>query len=257
MQPRFLLFSFPGIPNVRCAFGQRIGDDPGGNISLLAGDRAKAIAARKSLLEALAPLGLEDLAEVRQVHGCEIAANPEATGMAPDPDSLVEADGMMMEMSEMSEAGRAANPGLLIKTADCQPILVAHKSGRRIMAIHAGWRGNRANFPGLAIERFCEACKILPRDLMAVRGPSLGPANAQFVNFATEWPEEFRPFLDGRLCMDLWRLTRSQLEAAGIPARQVFGLDICTMENAAQFFSFRRDKSPGRQGSVIWMANLP
>ena len=41
-----------------------------------------------------------------------------------------------------------ARPGqaLIIKTADCQPILLAHKSGKYVGALHAGWRGNVQNF---------------------------------------------------------------------------------------------------------------
>lgn len=241
MKSRFLLFSFPGLPHVHCAFGQK----GAGNISLLAGD--DAIAAREGLLRDLAPLGLEDFAEIRQVHGCEIVKIDEGSGLAPDPSSLREADGMISE---------APGIGLMIKTADCQPILLAHKSGRQIMALHAGWRGNRADFPQIAVERFCAAYGLSPKDLLAARGPSLGPARAQFVNYEKEWPEKFRSFLDDNLCMDLWALTRAQLEAAGIPARQIYGIDICTMENAKQFFSWRGEKSPGRQASLVWRSAI-
>ncbi len=246
MKACFLDFAFPGIANVHCVFTGRFeGAAPlAGNISFRAGqDRAKVLAAREHIVARLVPRGLENLAEAHQVHGDELLVEPAVTGL--EPADLPEADGMM---------SRQKNLGLVIKTADCQPILVAHRAGGRIMAIHAGWRGNRANFPQRAVERVCATYKLEARDVFAVRGPSLGPANARFVNFEKEWPEEFRPWLDEQnRCMDLWNLTREQLQAAGIPARQIFGLDICTLANREQFFSYRDNKCPGRQASIIWI----
>lgn len=247
MQTRFLNFKFPGIANVHCVFTGRLeGQDPlAGNISFLAGeDRAKVLAARQNLLASLEKRGLENLSEAHQVHGDGLLIEPAASGL--EPEHLPEADGLVT---------RQKNLGLMIKTADCQPILVAHRAGGHIMAIHAGWRGNRANFPQSAVERFCENYKLDARDIFAVRGPSLGPGNAQFVNFEREWPDSFRSWLDEKSrCMDLWNLTRAQLEAAGVPARQIFGLDICTLANREIFFSYRDNRCPGRQASIIWIS---
>jgi copper oxidase (laccase) domain-containing protein len=51
--------------------------------------------------------------------------------------------------------------------------------------------------------------------------------------------------------MDLWRLTRSQLEEAGMNPERIFSLDLCTA-SLPQFFSHRRDKPTGRQANLIW-----
>lgn len=40
--------------------------------------------------------------------------------------------------------------GLLIKTADCQPVLLAHRSGRHIAALHAAGEATVAIFPARA-----------------------------------------------------------------------------------------------------------
>ena len=53
--------------------------------------------------------------------------------------------------------------------------------------------------------------------------------------------------------MDLWGLTRRQLQRAGLPERQIYGLDLCTASNNGQFFSYRREKRSGRQASLIWI----
>lgn len=263
-------FRFPGVPRVWCAFqgrsavtsggpgrsgGPAVPPLPplpwsGGNISFNAGDDpAATAAARAALLACLRPRGLHAWAEVRQVHGDVMVDEPPAPPAAALPDYRMagapEADGMLT-----STPGR----GLLIKTADCQPVLLAHRSGRHVAALHVGWRGNRCDFPASGVRRFCALRGLDPADIFAVRGPSLGPARAEFVNFAQEWGESFRPWLDAAtLRMDLWSLTRSQLERAGVPPRQIFGLDICTSLNADRFFSHRHDPRSGRQASLIWI----
>lgn len=222
----------------------------GGNISFNAGDDpAATAAARASLLDALRPRGLSTWAEVRQVHGDALADEP------PAPPASALAD-YRMEASPEADGMLTATPGkgLLIKTADCQPLLLAHRSGRYVAALHVGWRGNRCGLPASGVRRFCARYGLDPADIFAVRGPSLGPARAEFVNFASEWGDGFRPWFDAeRHCMDLWGLTRSQLGSAGVPPEQIFGLDICTSLNAEHYFSHRHDPRSGRQASIIWI----
>jgi len=168
---------------------------------------------------------------------------PNATDASADP--MQEADGMATSRPGL---------GLLIKTADCQALLLAHASGRHVAALHVGWRGNRVDYPGKGVREFCARYGLNPAELSAVRGPSLGPAAAEFVNFTAEWGPKFLPWFDtGRQTMDLWRLTRHQLEAAGLLPERIFSLDLCTYSLPDILFSYRRDKQCGRQGSVIWM----
>ncbi len=235
-----LPFQFPGIPGVGCAFSMR----GFGSVSL-SGDEKAASAERRSSLPSL--LGVQAFAEVHQVHGVRTVFEPEAQDPASTPSE--QADGMA-----------TSRPGLalMIKTADCQPILVAHESGRFVMAVHSGWRGNRQDYPRIAVEQFCEHYHLEPRELWAVRGPSLGPAASEFVNFDSEWGPDFLPWYDGaRRTMDLWMLARHQLESAGIMPGRLLSVDLCTFDNADLFFSYRhfrqRGSRDGRQGSFIWI----
>ena len=52
--------------------------------------------------------------------------------------------------------------------------------------------------------------------------------------------------------MDLWGLTRYQLEQAGVPPAQIYGLDFCTLSNPKLFYSYRR-KDAERQMAAIWI----
>lgn len=249
MSVSYIPFVFPGVPQVRCAFqtragGVSLGAFGGGNISFNVHDDPAHVAAnRRSLLESLRPQGMTAWAELMQVHGDGFVFEPEAVPC--ETSVTAEGDGMA-----------TARPGLalLIKTADCQPILIAHKSGAYIAAMHAGWRGNRCDFPITGVARFCERYGLEPHDLLAVRGPSLGPGKAEFVNFDREWGEPYRPWFDADgKTMDLWGLTRSQLERAGLLPRNIYGLDLCTAGNNGQFFSYRCARSSGRQASLVWI----
>jgi sulfite reductase alpha subunit len=144
---------------------------------------------------------------------------------------------------------------LSIKTADCQPVLVAHKEGRHIAAFHIGWRGNRLRFLQSGIAAFCGRYGLDARDLLAVRGPSLGPQRSEFVNYGKEWGPDFANWFNARdKTMNLWRLTRDQLLETGLPDEGIFGLDLCTASMPDSFFSYRRDGICGRQANVIWIA---
>lgn len=229
-------FVFPGLPRIRCAFTTR----HAGNLSLYrAGtgdeDRDETLAARETLAEALK---IRSWTELRQVHGDTFVINPNPTPL--DKEGSIEADG---------HATDRKNHALCVKTADCQPILLAHPDGY-VAAVHVGWRGNLIQFPQSAVADFCSAYSLDPGDVRAVRGPSLG--HAEFVNFHREWPPTFAPWYDqATRCMDLWALTRRQLAAAGIRANHIYGLDLCTLTLNRTFFSHRKGDT-GRQMGIIW-----
>lgn len=244
MDMSFLPFAFPGLTNIRCAFGLRGaagGPFGGNNISLDVGDDAAAVVAnRKSLRDTL---GFDTWQEVRQVHGPQMIFDPEPGSI--DEPGVLEADGLA-----------TARPGqaLVIKTADCQPILLAHKSGRYIAALHAGWRGNVLKFPATGVRDFCEEYDIAASDVLAVRGPSLGPGKSEFTNFGQEFGPEFEDWYDeATQRVNLWRMTRDQLVSAGLNPADIFSLDLCTMSLPEMFFSYRREQVCGRQASLIWI----
>jgi len=244
-------FRFPGLSGVRCAFSTRVLDAaaPGAsrppfdalNLSFDVGDEPARVAANRRALAAR--LGLAQWCELRQVHGDALRIEPAPTPL--DAAATLEGDAM---------ATARRGLGLAIKTADCQPVLLAHAAGRFVAALHVGWRGNVLDLPGSAVARLCAHYGCGPADLFAVRGPSLGPANAEFTGFDREFGPAFADFYDpaGRT-VDLWRLTRHQLERAGLAPSRIFGLDRCTFADPGAFFSYRRARPCGRMLSLIWL----
>jgi YfiH family protein len=244
-----MAFRFPSVPGVRLAFGMRTlapaaaSDDPfaGGNISYRVGDDPDRVTKTRQAFRDL--LGFSSWHALKQVHGPDMVFDPQADTLCePSPR---EADG---------QATSLPGAALVVKTADCQPILVAHASGKYVAALHVGWRGNVMDFPGSGVAAFCARYGLSPADCLAVRGPSLGPAAAQFVNFEAEFGPRFAAYYDpASRSVDLWRLTRDQLAGAGLRLENIFGLEICTFASL-HFFSYRRSRTSGRQASFIWIA---
>jgi YfiH family protein len=228
-------FVFPGLPEIGCVFGTALC----GSIRLSApGD--DIVAARREAL--LAAVGLAHWVELCQVHKDGFIVDARAT--RTEIPSALEADG-----SCTRERGLA----LLVKTADCQPLFFAAGDGSAVAALHVGWRGNAADYPAVGLLRFCEAYGLDPAEVLAVRGPSLGPGASEFVNFGKEWPATFALWFDAeKRTVDLWRLTREQLMRAGMRAGNIFSLDLCTRSLPGLFFSHRRGDE-GRQGSLVWI----
>lgn len=245
-----IAFRFPGLDKVSCLFTTRRGGVSlppfdAANYSFDVGDDPASVAANRRALAA--SLGLCAWHECRQVHGDALHIEPAPLGLEAFCGGPASLEGDALATSQPGQA-------LCIKTADCQPVLLAHEAGRFVAALHVGWRGNVADLPGSAVARLCAHYGCKPSELFAVRGPSLGPDAAQFNNFEAEFGAGFREFFDpARQVLDLWRLTRVQLEGAGLRPERVFGLDQCTQSSPGDFFSFRAARTTGRQVSLIWI----
>lgn len=244
MSPMILDFHFPDLPHVGVAFTTRLGGGSTGafaeaNLSLDVGDDPAAVRANRRAVQER--LGFARWQELTQVHGTAVLPDDGADTLKRG--SARQGDGLMT-----SEPGVA----LVVKTADCQAILLTDTGGRYLAALHCGWRGNAAAFPLHGVRAFCAAYGLDPSEVLAVRGPSLGPGASQFTNFEAEWDPMFRRYFDPTTRrMHLWQLTRDQLMAAGVPGRQIFGLDLCTASSPL-FFSYRRERTTGRQAALIW-----
>ena len=55
----------------------------------------------------------------------------------------------------------------------------------------------------------------------------------------------------GRYLANIYDLARIRLNSMGV--QRIYGGQYCTVEQAEQFFSYRRDKQTGRMASLIYM----
>ena len=235
-----LLASFPELRHG--FFTRRGGVSPAPydslNLGFSLGDQSEAVAENRRLVQQA--LGFDSLASARQEHGCREAVFPGNPGGSTGA-------GQAADILFTDQPG----VGLLIKQADCQAV-VLYDPGRRVLAnVHCGWRGQVQDVLGQAVARLTARFGCRPADLYAALSPSLGPCCAEFRHYRQEFPQPFWKYQVRPNYFDLWRLSLDQLLAAGLRADRLDLAGLCTRCRSSEFFSYRRDKITGRQGTVI------
>ncbi|GAB7003759.1 peptidoglycan editing factor PgeF [Nocardioides sp. AN3] len=222
---------------VDLAFTDRLGGVSGApfdelNLSVAGDDDAKAKAENhRLLLDDFAPRAR--LADLYQVHGREVVvASP---GERPHADGIVTT---------------AYDVVLMVRAADCVPVLLADAEAGVIGAAHAGRQGMALGVVPATVQAMrdlgathiaawigpsiCGSCYEVPealRDEVA----AVEPASAS----TTRW---------GTPALDVAAGVRAQLERADVAVED---LGACTRERA-DLYSFRRDgAAAGRQAGVI------
>jgi len=152
---------------------------------------------------------------------------------------------------------------LIIKTADCLPVLLVDEKKRVIAAAHCGWKGT---LRGL-LEKVIEGMKVHygsdPASILAAFGPCISGrcyevgTDVRQSYAAAGFPDSlFRP-VPGRTSkylFDLAAANRLQLLRQDVKAKNIYAANICTHCDA-QYPSYRRDKdATGRMLSFIGMA---
>jgi YfiH family protein len=203
----------------------------------------------------LAGVPPEDLRLLRQVHGRTVVAARRGTSA---PWGRPEADAVISDDPSVA---------LVVRVADCAPLLLADARTGAVAAVHAGWRSTMQRIVGATIDALRAAYGVRPEDLVAAVGPSLGACCGEM---GEEVVEAFRgaghddAALDAwfmrspgrRPHFDLWRANRDQLEAAGVRPDAIHFSGLCTRTHADVFHSYRASgQAAGRMAAVI-RANL-
>jgi hypothetical protein len=214
-------------------------------------------------------VGADHFGRLHQVHGAAVVVykrdESSPAGAIPTADIAITDD---------------HNVAVAVQTADCLPLLLVDRQRGAVAAAHAGWRGLAAHVPETTVGKLSASFGSNPADLLVAAGPAIGAccyevgedvrakfADAGFTAAQLDrWfreqplmlpdnppmptlPADRRPdhwFFDGWSCM------REQLEAAGVPAGQIFLSELCTASHDAAFCSYRRDgKAAGRMAGVI------
>ncbi|MGA8245601.1 MAG: peptidoglycan editing factor PgeF [Nocardioides sp.] len=227
---------------VELAFTDRHGGVSGApydslNLAWGGGDDPDALAEnRRRLAHDFAPDDV--VAYLHQVHGGEVVVADEsaATGWTPPP-----ADALVTTVPGVT---------LIVRAADCVPVLLADDEGRVIGAVHSGR-------PGLA-------ARVVPATVATMRRLGAGRLTAwigpHVCGLCYEVPEAMRDEVAavepasrattswGTPSLDLGAGVRAQLERESV---EVVDLSRCTRESP-DLFSYRRDgRESGRQAGII------
>lgn len=191
----------------------------------------------------------DHVASLNQVHGREVVTvRGEVPRERPEADALV---------------SRSPDVALVVRAADCVPLLIADRQTRAVAAVHAGWRGTAARVAVAAVESLTREFGSRPEDLIVAIGPAIGPCcyevGPDLVDaFAAAGHERYlidRWFLTPRekkMRLDVPGANRDQLVLAGVREENIHVSGLCTAMHLDLLTSYRVEKEKaGRIAGVI------
>jgi len=215
------------------------------NLGGSVGDVPDAVSENHERLCAALDLPRAALVSSRLVHGDSVAVvtGQERATLVPHTDALVTAD---------------SDVYLLVRCADCVPVLIVDPVRRVVGAAHAGWRGTLAFIAAKTAHTMVEAFGSEPSDLRVGIGPSIGPCcyevgedvvDATCASFGANAGSLLRR-RRGRTVLDLWEANRQQVAALGVRHIAVSG--VCTACQVRDYYSHRAEAGrTGRFAAVI------
>jgi hypothetical protein len=193
-------------------------------------------------------LDLDTLVSAKQTHSDHIK-------VFRNGGEVPEIDGVQDEIQDVDAfISDVPGLGLMVKTADCQPILMAAPGV--VAIVHSGWRGSLQNIAGKTVARMKSDFGVDPETVVVGVGPSLGPCCAEFSNPEEELTDEaLKHRVDDSNRFDFVGMTRDQLLNEGVPEENMEFSFICS-KNDPNWFSYRGDDPDvGRFGSVIGLTH--
>lgn len=149
---------------------------------------------------------------------------------------------------------------LMLRFADCVPILLYDPAHHAIGIAHAGWRGTVAKVLTNTVNAMRQEFGTLPHDLFACIGPSIGPCCYEIGADVLEkvkhaYPDTFDLLIhqNGAAHLNLWQANAAQLRALGVGQIEI--AEICTADHTHDFYSWRREQAhTGRFAAIIALA---
>jgi YfiH family protein len=181
---------------------------------------------------------------VKQVHGVRIL----------EPESVLDSEPEGYDTVLADRSGFA----VAVKTADCQPILIAEPKARIVAAVHAGWKGTLQRAVQAAVRRIVEKGGR-SENLVAALGPNMGSGcfeveadvTGDFEKEFPGWPL-LKKISETKWLLDVSLANRLQLKEAGVLDARIDRIDLCTHCRPDLFWSYRRDgEAAGRMVNFI------
>ncbi len=186
---------------------------------------------------------IQSLAYTEQVHGDQIVT---VSGAGQPLCLMGEADALLSR--DMATA-------LLIRTADCIPVLFYSATTAFAGAVHAGWRGLEKRILTKAVEKAGSEYGVQPADLQFVVGPFIAAQSYEVgSDVAGQFSERHsRAKADGKFMLDLKSVLQAELAELGIAASQLTWFDRDTLTDAGWFSARRGDSA--RNLSLVWLTD--
>lgn len=217
------------------------------NIGGTVGDDLVAVRRNHELMYQALGLSADCIVTTWQVHGADVViAQKPVTGRR----WLAQADGLITDQAGL---------GLLMRFADCVPLLFYDPHRRAVGIAHAGWRGTVRGIAANVIKAMQSAYGCRPSDIIVGIGPSICgrcfQVGEEVVNALADYFGDTEGLVrrnpdDGSAYVDLWAANERDLRRVGV--QHISVTHLCTYQHTNQFYSHRAEKGQtGRFGAVI------
>ncbi len=238
----------------QAVFTRRGGVSPepwhGLNVGGTVGDESDRVSENRR--KALNAIGREptSIFDAWQVHGVDIAiANAPRKPETPHQ----QADIILTDHPEVT---------LMMRFADCVPILLHDPVCNVVGLAHAGWMGTVRGTVRAAVKAMQSNYGSKPMNILAGIGPAIGPDHYEVgVDVIMQVQQAFGKDAEdllqqrgGATFLDLWKANRLLLGQAGVEQIETAG--ICTACHIDDWYSHRAEKGQtGRFGAIIALGN--
>ncbi|SFK02531.1 peptidoglycan editing factor PgeF [Celeribacter neptunius] len=219
------------------------------NCGLGSTDQADIVTINRSRAAGALGLAPAEMCSVYQVHSADVVAVS-----VPPESEPPKADALVTDQPGL---------GLVILTADCQPVLFSDRKAGVIGAAHAGWKGAIGGILEQTLTAM-EALGARREDITAVIGPTISQRAYEvgpefFEDFLAEDQSNARFFANGegdRYLFDLPAFGLHRLREAG--AGHAEWTRHCTYSDPERFYSYRRSvhRKEADYGRLISMIRL-
>ena len=189
---------------------------------------------------------VESIYDVWQVHSADVVCVDQPRSLS---SPHLKADAILTDHPNIT---------LMMRFADCVPILFYDPSKRVIGVAHAGWQGTIKMIGKAVVEKMVEQYHCERSNIITGIGPSIGPECYEigldvFEKINNTFGKKAQQILlnkNGSYYFNLWQANRMILEDSGVQNVEV--MEICTACHTDDWYSHRREHGKtGRFGALI------
>ena len=216
------------------------------NLSTTVGDSRENVIENHTRIMQVLNLPKDEYFDVWQVHSTNVV---ETDRPRPRDQTYVQGDAIITNKPGVA---------LLMRFADCVPILMYDPIHFAIGLVHAGWVGSIQKIAKKTVERMKEVYGTNSEKLIVGIGPSIGVDHYPVGKEVTEktkisFPLKWQMLIfnkDGQDHLDLWKTNELVLQELGV--MNIEQSKICTVSNTDDWYSHRGENGKtGRFGVVI------
>ena len=248
----FTFSHFKKFPSLHHAVTTKLQDQPYAfSLALHTGEPYQSIIANRNKLAAILNSGQAlHYIVANQTHSdnIKIITKKETKGWKSLTDAIEDCDALITDLKGVV---------LSVLTADCVPVLLYNKEKEVVAAVHAGWKGTKAQIVFKTVQKMKEVYGSDPKDIIAGIAPSIGrccyEVGEDVAQHFFDIPEGFSA-KGSKYMLDLPYINKQQLLHAGILEENIEMSNICTACEVEHFFSYRKEQGcSGRFMSMIGM----